>query len=399
MKIFYSIFALLILSINVLGQNQYYYYKGEKILLTPIKTKKFILFDKNNVENINSEIKNHSYNVNRSSKDVLLSSLIPFSDNKNRAKQNWMIIENNLSTDLMPSSFRNQLIYSAPFFKTTEGDTVGLSHLFYVRLNIEEDIIILKELAAKNDVDIIGNNEYMKSWYTLACSKNSKGNALEMANLFHESGKFLASEPDIMIDNLLQCVNDENFDDQWNLKNTGQYGGTSGVDINVCDAWQITEGNNDIVLAVVDHGFELNHPDLSNISNYSYDTETNTSPSDVYGGHGTACAGIAGAASDNNDGIAGVAPNCQLMSISNELVININVRPQLANGINRAWQNGADVISNSWGGPLNSTFIDEAIDSALTFGRNELGCVVVFASGNDNSTVNYPANSIPILLQ
>jgi len=112
----------------------------------------------------------------------------------------------------------------------------------------------------------------------------------------------------------------------------------------------------------------LDHPDLeANIHPLSYDTENRDPPSVVRGNHGTACAGIVGAVQNNTDGISGVAPNCQLMSISNGLWDTPTVRQELASGINWAWKNGADVISNSWAHPvLAGDYITNAIDSAVT---------------------------------
>ncbi|OFX60940.1 MAG: hypothetical protein A2066_02040 [Bacteroidetes bacterium GWB2_41_8] len=76
-----------------------------------------------------------------------------------------------------------------------------------------------------------------------------------------------------------------------------------------------------------------------------------------------------------------------------------NIKQKLANGINWAVQNGAHIISNSWGSDLLiSSLIDDAITNALTNGRGSLGCVVVFATGNDNGAVKYPANSNPDIL-
>ena len=197
-----------------------------------------------------------------------------------------------------------------------------------------------------------------------------------------------------MVDAAL-CVNDTYFTQQWGLNNTGQSGGTSGVDIKACDAWQISTGNN-VTVAILDHGIDLTHPDLAgNIHPLSYDSENRTSPSIIRGNHGTACAGIVGAVRNNNVGISGVAPNCRIMSISSSLDLNtLNIQQHLAAGVNWAWQNGADVISNSWGSnALQGSFITDAINNALTQGRNGRGCVVVFASGNNNvSTVNYPAS-------
>ena len=131
---------------------------------------------------------------------------------------------------------------------------------------------------------------------------------------------------------------------------------------------------------------------MNNVSSLSYDAHNNSSPSTVRGNHGTAVAGIIGATKDNSLGVAGVAPNCNLMSASVEFSSNQTAQ-QLANSINWAWQNGADVINNSWGGGTPSNLINDAISNALNYGRNGLGTVVVFSAGNDNRDVAYPANT------
>ncbi len=310
----------------------------------------------------------------------------------------WEIIENIGGESTLPSKLKKQKFYSAPFFTTQEGEEVGLSHLFYVKLLKKSDIETLEKMAIENSVKIIGKNKFMPFWYTLSCNNSSAGNALEMANLFYESGKFSAAEPDLMVDDSPRCVNDDNFSYQWNLDNTGQNGGTSGVDIQFCNAWEVASDCNDIVVAVVDKGIEMNHPDLSNMFSLSYDTESGTQPSQVLGSHGTACAGIIGASANNSEGISGIASNCQLMSVSNSLSATPNSRQKRGDGINWAWQNGADVISNSWVSALQCEIIDDAINNALTQGRNGLGCVVLFAAGNQNSTVEYPANSNPDII-
>ena len=65
----------------------------------------------------------------------------------------------------------------------------------------------------------------------------------------------------------------------------------------------------------------------------------------------------------------------------------------IANAINWAWEQGqADILSNSWGGGSPSSLINEAIDNALRFGRRGLGSPVVFAAGNQNGELSYPAS-------
>ena len=106
--------------------------------------------------------------------------------------------------------------------------------------------------------------------------------------------------------------------------------------------------------------------------------------------HGTACAGIIGATSDNNIGITGVAPNCAIMPARSRFGFG-GTDSWFADCIEWAWQNNADVISNSWGGGSPSNQITDAINNATNLGRDGLGCIVLFSSGNDEASVSYPA--------
>ncbi|MCD8071885.1 MAG: S8 family serine peptidase [Alistipes sp.] len=292
-----------------------------------------------------------------------------------------------------------EIVYSAPFYSNIYGDHLGISNLFYVKLRNQNDETVLSELAEKYNITVVGKNPHMPLWYTLACSRESAGSALEMANLFYETGKFVASEPDKMVD-LIQSVNDPLFADQWNLSNTMQHGGTRGVDINFLNGRYYSTGSSDITIAVLDQGVQMNHPDIPNIHPFSYDAQTSSSSSIVRGNHGTACAGIIGAATNNSIGIAGIAPGCRLMSISHDLILGTNTVQQLANGFYMATHSGADIISNSWGhNDLQHSLLDDAIQYALTYGRGGKGCIVVFAAGNDNrATVGYPARSHPDII-
>ena len=142
----------------------------------------------------------------------------------------------------------------------------------------------------------------------------------------------------------------------------------------------------------------MDHEDLKdNIYGTGYDVETGTAQSMVRGTHGTSCAGII-AAQQNKKGISGVAPGVKLMSVSCNLTSETTAQ-QLANGFNWAWQNGADIISNSWGYSAPSSIVDNAIKNALSKGRNGRGTIVVFSAGNENNTsIRYPGKSNPDIL-
>lgn len=391
MKKLFLFTVMVIFPTLVLGQTgeYYYWYKGEKQYLEFKPDKQFLLLSENPDLNTLSQILQIGTDKIEPPKKVALGALSGrYSKHKKDENLYWTTTELNRS---LPSAAYELVVYQAPFFYAPNGRELGMSHLFYVKLNSQNDIESLETLAETNEVEIVGNNRYMPLWYILACDKNSAGNALEMANKFYESGLFPAVEPDFMED-VTYSVNDPFFDDQWNLHNTGQYGGSSGSDIQILDAWDITKSHTDIILAVLDHGIEMGHPDLPNIHTDSYDTESGTSPSLVLGPHGTAVSGIAGADVDNSEGIAGIAPYGQLMSISNSLAGTPNSRMKRADGINFAWHHGAHIVNNSWGSGVQYQVIDEAIDSAVTYGRGGLGTVVIFASGNGNSSsIGYPS--------
>ncbi len=294
----------------------------------------------------------------------------------------------------------SNVLYEAPCFTSMEGEELALSHLFYVKLKTTRDENELLSLAAECGVEVLGNNEFMPLWYTLSCTNASDGNALDIANRFYESGKFQSCQPCFVSNDDLTTAapNDPLFPSQWGLNNTGQHGGTAGIDINILDAHTVTQGDENIIVAVLDHGTQLNHPDL-NVYSKSYDTETGTSPSVVRGDHGTACSGIISAKINNRLGIAGIAPKCPVMSISNNLLLVSDVAQKLADGFNYAWRNGAAVISNSWHVPTYSELLEDAIQSAINNGRNGLGCIVVFAAGNSNiELVSYPARFLSDIL-
>lgn len=280
----------------------------------------------------------------------------------------------------------------SPTFYSNDCNNIFVSNLIYVKLKNEADTGLLESFSDEFHLQILWNNLYMPQWYTLACTENTIHSPVTMANMMYETDQFLYVEPDFIENDLLCEVNDQFYHDQWNLSNTGQYG-EANIDINIVEAWLTTEGESDVVIGVLDRGIELNHPDILNVYPLSYNSETGIEESQLYGTHGTNCAGIIGAERNNEIGISGIAPGCRLMSISNTLMGTANSEETKANGINWAWQNGADILSNSWSTSLPSSLIDDAIENALVNGREGLGTVVVFASGNTNNSVRYPGSA------
>ena len=153
-------------------------------------------------------------------------------------------------------------------------------------------------------------------------------------------------------------------------------------------AWDITKGSNSTVIAIIDTGVSLTHPDLSSKIVAGYDfVDNDSSPMDEQG-HGTHVAGIAAAISNNGVGVAGVDWNARIMPVR---VLDENGSgwdSDIAEGIIWATDHGADVINMSLGGPTSYPYtLQSAVDYAYSH-----GVVVVAAVGNSpNGIPIYPA--------
>lgn len=384
-KIYILIIIFSVFQIGNAQEDYYYYYNNEKVYLeldtsgiTLITEKDFQKMSTNSLNfndyKLETELDNDSYKF----------SNITFQQTPNT-------LEYLKEIDLLDSD--PKIIKANPNFTNSVGQKIGLSNYFYVKLKNLSDYQLLEAEAKRENVLIVQQNQFMPLWYTLMVTKKTTGNTMKIANQFFETGLFESSQPDFLSDDIF-CSNDAMFGSLWGLNNSSN----SNHDINICQAWNLTQGAN-VKVAVLDQGIFKTHIDLfSNIHPLSYNTETNTNPSQLFGDHGTHCAGTIAAIKDNNTQVVGVAPLSKLMDVSNSLAATPNSRMKRANGINWAWQNGADVISNSWGSAVQYQVIDDAINNALQNGRNGKGTIIVFATGNDYGAVAYPANSNPNIL-
>lgn len=384
------LFTFLFASVSIGQSDYFYYYKGEKIGLE-LNPKTFTIsvfqnFRKENLKDVN--VNDFKLEADRSQNKAssLRYAEVQFETNLTNA-------EYLAKLDALKKSQGIRTVY--PSFKSETGTEIGLSDYIYVKLQNAGDFSILETQAAKYDLTIVEQNKYMPLWYTLRCSENTQYSSLEVGNRIFETELFASAVADLMTYDDIECTNDPDFNLLWGLSN----GGNPAADVNACDAWTITEGSG-VNVAVLDQGIELTHIDLAaNISPSSYDTESDTSPSQIFGDHGTHCAGTVGAVGDNNTQVVGIAPECTLVSISNSLAGTPNSRQKRADGFNWAVLNGVDVVSNSWGSGVQYQIIDDAIDNALTNGRGGLGCIIVFSAGNGGGAqVSYPANAMPGIL-
>ncbi len=229
---------------------------------------------------------------------------------------------------------------------------------------------------------------------------------------------------------LYDAPDDSLFAHQWSLNNTGQSyyhvyrrdgdyndtlidtSGTADADIDALEVMENPPDNTQtVVIAIIDTGVDKDHPDLAahiwnnpgEIADNGIDDDHNGYVDDTYGwnfvasdpakgsnapvddyGHGTHCAGIVAALTNNGFGVAGVTPDARIMAV--KIFFDFTVL-NAALGIIYAADNGADVINMSWGACWPTPLLEQALDYARA-----RGVILVASAGNygDNRTA-YPA--------
>ncbi len=178
---------------------------------------------------------------------------------------------------------------------------------------------------------------------------------------------------------------------QWHLKNTGQFQGKVGEDLNVERAWTISQGEG-VRIALVDDALEVVHSDLkANVvagQSYNYRPAVKGSsfplPCNYDDSHGTSVAGIIASRGSNAIGTVGIAPKAQLVGYN---ALALDLTADIADALNRDMATNA-IYNNSWGSPddgvLNAAEpeFEAAIQKGLRLGRQGKGSIFVFPAGN-----------------
>jgi len=191
--------------------------------------------------------------------------------------------------------------------------------------------------------------------------------------------------------------NDTMFNKQYALSNPGgplllpgSPIGTEGADIKATAGWEESKGDAQYLIAVVDTGVDLLHPDLKEkcYSNGRDFVNDDLDASDD-NGHGTVVAGIAAAETNNSEGIAGVGWNCGLLPVKVLDQDGVGEMDKVYDGI--VWaadqsSNGVKVINLSWGLDASSNVLRDAVEYAY-----DKGVVIVASVGNSGGQVQFPA--------
>lgn len=258
----------------------------------------------------------------------------------------------------------------------------------------------------------------------------------------------LAASPDVewaeprYVFRLQFVPNDPQFAQQWGLNNPGGGAGQfslADADVDAPEAWDVSQGSASTVIAIIDTGIDLDHPDLDakiwqnpvegpgdvnhdgrpgvagfdddgdglidedsanrqpgnpgysndlvndddengyadDFRGWNFLTNVNNPQDDQ--GHGTHCAGIAAAETNNGIGVAGACPNCRVMALKAFNSSGIGDNVAIARAIDYAARNGASVISMSFGSTAESLVVKQALESAYP------AATLVAAAGNNGA--------------
>ena len=245
-------------------------------------------------------------------------------------------------------------------------------------------------LNRAHGVLIVERLDFTPNTFLLRVESPGLRGALDTANAYVETGRLRYAQPNfwkVLEKKAPFTPNDPLFARQWHLPR-----------IQAEQAWEITRGDPGVIVAVIDDGVDIDHEDIASpgkvvapIDVQAGDADPRPGPGDF---HGTCCAGVAMANGNNAIGVTGIAPGCSLMPI--RLLGPAQTDVMEAQAFRHAVDNGAAVISNSWGptdgggaAPLPA-IVGAAFDQARLNGRGGLGTVILFAAGNGNESISSP---------
>ncbi len=254
---------------------------------------------------------------------------------------------------------------------------------------------VLQQLRRDHGIEVVAEGSHGKVLLRVpADTRDRVRTAFDLARQTFKSGAVAAAHPNFVRASVRLAPSPVAAAGQWNLANDGSVG-VAGADVRAQQAWAVTHGSPEILVAVIDEGVDTLHPDLAPAVRAQRDfvdghAHALPSPQDA---HGTAVAGVIVSRSSR---LPGLAPGVSLMAarvargdgeghwIADDF--------DIADAIDWAWSNGAHVLTLGWGGGPGVDLIDHAIERARRRGRRGKGALVVAAAGNEEATVQYPAH-------
>lgn len=290
----------------------------------------------------------------------------------------------------------------SPVFIDTHGQPILITGDVMVGFGAEVSRDRAVEILEDAKLGTIINENWasMPGVYRIRCSARDGFEVLKAANALALRSEVVFAEPDMIVTvshNLIP--NDALFPQLWGIHNTGQSGGTSDMDMDGPEAWDVTTGDANILVMVIDTGVQMNHPDLNMGAGKDFtDQGTGGNPGNQCDIHGTAVSGCIASLIHNTIGTAGIAPACRVASarVGIAVVLPSGQCSGYWNGsiswtvaaLGWAQEIGARVTNNSNTYPTPSA----ALDTAYANARNA-GIVHFAAAGNGGgSSISYPAS-------
>jgi hypothetical protein len=294
--------------------------------------------------------------------------------------------------------------FVSPVFIGENGGTVIVTRDILVRFEAEEvdpgaAERILAESQAGDIIDRLWGG--MEGAYRLR-SRHSNGlDVLEDANRLALLPGVRFAEPNMIFTGGGALIpNDTGFSNCWGLHNTGQFSGLPDFDMDAPEAWDVTIGDSNVIVVVIDVGVQQDHPDIHQIpgNDVTSDPSTTGGPVNSFDRHGTAVAGSITATINNGLGTVGVAPGC--VSASARTFIATDASGNWITEIewtveSLAWAEtiGARVTNNSNFYGFQSSAIAEKYQQT-----RDAGMVHFASAGNlSNPWIEYPA-SLPSVI-
>ena len=268
----------------------------------------------------------------------------------------------------------------------------------FLKFHSEEELTVCQEVLRRYELTIKRQLEYAPNAYFVSASANTGIAIFDIAERLLNEESVDLCHPELVRELRQRQV----FPQQWHLKQTTINGKVINAHASVEAAWKLSNGTGTII-AIVDDGVDLDHEEFSSsgkiVAPRDVTRKTDNPRPGNDNNHGTGCAGVACA--NGNFGASGVAPGAKLMPI--RLASALGSQDE-ADAFVWAAQNGADVISCSWG-PSDGVWFEPndpvhkqkvplpdstrlAIEFAINKGRNGKGCVILFAAGNGNESVD-----------
>jgi subtilisin family serine protease len=281
---------------------------------------------------------------------------------------------------------------------TPQSRPVLYTENFFVKFDGEQSATACRRILKSYKLTIKNELEYARNAYFVAAPEDTGLVIFDIAEKLLQEQSVELCHPELIRESRQRSA----FPQQWHLRKTTINGTSVDAHASVEAAWALSEGQG-ATIAIIDDGVDMDHQEFQSagkvIAPRDVTRRTNNPRPGNGDNHGTACAGVACA--NGTFGGSGVAPKARLIPIRLASVLGSQAE---ADAFVWAAQNGADVISCSWGPPdgdwwdpsdpvhnqsvplPDSTRL--AMDFAATQGRNGKGCVILFAAGNGNESVD-----------